>query len=151
CLARKEPDSMRLPCLVLALASASTLCGCGESGGGATFELGNANHAQPEDVARVYVTIDRVEAYVVDPVARRTKTDNRATPPPESGWRSVRLPVDRTFDLLQLGVDHTRALGDLDLAAGTISELRLVLDEEGDNRVVMKSGESCVLDLSRFP
>src|SRR5262249_17755882 len=61
-----------------------------------------------------------------------------------------RLPVDRTFDLLQVG-DRTKTLGELDLVSGTITELRLALDEQGDNRVLLTNGQSCVLDLSRFP
>src|SRR5262245_9167384 len=120
--------------LSLALAAAF-LFGCAESSGGASFRLSGAQKA-PEGVARVYVTLDRLDAHVVD-AARLAGDQPEQGGAVDDGWRSVRLPVDRTFDLVRVG-GGTTSLGELDVTAGRITELRMVLDEQGDNRVVLK-------------
>jgi hypothetical protein len=151
--------------LSLALAAALTVAACGgESSGGAAIEVAGEPSAL-DGVARVYLTLDRLDAYVVDGTlrpqvasqvgARTNPTDKEAAQPEErganvpDGWRPVRLPVDHTIDLM--GVRDAKSLGELDVGSGKITQLRVVLDEQGDNRVVLKDGHSCVLDLSRIP
>jgi hypothetical protein len=130
--------------------AAAVLIGCGETSGGAAVALGGAAPTL-DGVARVYVTLDRVDAYVMDANARtEARTDPSQSSPVQDGWRSVRLPVDRTFDLMRVS-DGTIAIGEVDATSGTITQLRMFIDEKGDNRIVLKTGESCMLDLSRIP
>ncbi|HEY3494116.1 MAG TPA: DUF4382 domain-containing protein [Polyangiaceae bacterium] len=113
----------------------------------------------PPDTAtieHVYVSLDRVELHVAgddgdDDAEDGDAEDGNADPDEStSGWRTVAAPAG-TFDLVALRNDVRATLGELELGSGKITQIRLFIEAEGQNEVVLVSGERCALDLRRVP
>jgi hypothetical protein len=120
------------------------------------FEL---TDAPPElaSIAQVVVSLDRVEAHVAgddddhDPDGPGDRgTAGEGDGDRRGGWRTI-TPRAGTFDLMALRNDVRAALGELELTGGKITQIRLFINPEADNRVVLVSGESCALDLEHVP
>jgi len=132
----------------LLLSSASLfLAACGGNGTVA-IELTDA----PPDTAtlsHVYVSLSSVDVHLAGGADEGTKEDTRAGEDKgkDGGWHTVNPRAGR-FDLLALQNDVTASLGELDLPEGKITQIRLFIDEAGENRVMTRDGQSCALDLS---
>jgi hypothetical protein len=142
---------MNSPKSALGLALAPLLLmGCGKDTR-VTFELTDA----PPDTAaieHVFVTLARVEAHVAgDGDARDEGPGNDDDDDADrQGWHTI-TPHAGTFDLLSLQNDVRATLGELELPNGKITQIRLFIDESGENRVDRKDGTSCELELSHVP
>jgi hypothetical protein len=97
-----------------------------------------------ENIASVIVTLKRVDVHVVQPTD--TEDGSSRDRSIDDGWKVV-LATRQEFDLMALRNDVTATLGELDLPAGKITQIRLFIDEEGKNEVVRKDGRRCALDL----
>jgi hypothetical protein len=118
------------------------LVGCGGNTT-VTFELTDA----PPDIAsieQVVVSLDRVEAHVAG------EDGGPGDHAGDAGWRIVTDHAG-SFDLIALRNDVRATLGALELPEGKITQIRLFIDEDADNRVQLVNGESCALDLSHVP
>jgi hypothetical protein len=139
------------------------LAGCRQSSGSSGNAVGGVSLALTEapfavalthapldltNIAHVYVTLQQVDLHVV-PAPSKQGSDPSVD---DGSWRSVPLSATPTIDLMALHGGISTALGSL-LAppAGKITQIRLILDRQGDNRVVLSSGVSCALDLSEVP
>lgn len=135
----------------LALASL-LLAGC-DGDTTVSFELTDA----PPEIAtieHVHVTLERVEAHLAgdgrDPDGDLGEAGSGDDADERAGWRTV-MQHPRTFDLMALRNDVRATLGELELPDGKITQIRLFIDESGDNRVDLIDGDSCDLDLSHVP
>jgi hypothetical protein len=63
-----------------------------------------------------------------------------------AGWRTV-FDTPRSFDLLKLQNDVTAALGELEVPAGKITQIRLFIDPAGTNAITLTDGRVCPLGL----
>jgi hypothetical protein len=105
-----------------------------------------------DQIAEVNVSLDRVEAHVAggdyddlgDGGSFSDDDDGRG------GWRTI-TPEAGTFDLLALQNDVRVRLGEIDLPDGKITQIRLFIDPDADNTVVLTDGTSCALDLTKVP
>lgn len=123
-----------------------------------TVELTDA----PPDLAtleHVQVTLSRVEVHVAggDADDDEADEDDKGSDKHESegddegsGWRTVAAKAG-TFDLVALQNDVRAELGELELPSGKITQIRLFIDPNGTNQVVLAGGETCALDLSAVP
>ncbi len=114
------------------------LAGCGNGGAVLALELTDA----PPDLAtleRVTVTLSAVEVHVVG-------KDGDASKIEEKSWRRI-TSTPGTFDLLSLQNDVTAPLGEIEVD-GKITQIRLFIDPNGKNEVVLKTGETCKLDVA---
>lgn len=132
-----------LPLALLALAA------CGEGNvvleGTTRSSLEWEGSGQPD----VYLTVRAIHAHVVDKGKRHRDDDHRDDGKlvwtTRSGkWRVATLDVPKTLNLTRLR-DTTVYLADLDLPEGKITQIRLFLDEEGRNEVVLPDGTTCSL------
>jgi hypothetical protein len=137
-----------------------SLIACGSTK--VTVELTDA----PPDMAtleHVQVTLSRVEVHVAggdaadddeadddDEKSSDKDTSEDADDGEGSGWRTVAAPAG-TFDLVALQNDVRAKLGELELPSGKITQIRLFIDPNGTNQVVLAGGETCALDLSAVP
>jgi hypothetical protein len=130
-----------LPVLLLACNS--------DRGATVRFELTDAP-PDLDQIAEVYVSLERVEAHVAgddgaaDGGAFGDENDDRG------GWRTI-TPDAGTFDLLELQDDVRVRLGEIALPDGKITQIRLFIAPDADNRVVLADGRSCQLDLTQVP
>jgi hypothetical protein len=120
------------------------------------FEL---TDAPPElaSIEQVLVSLDRVEAHVAGddddhdgPGDRGTAGEGDGDGDRRGGWRTI-TPRAGTFDLMALRNDVRATLGELELTGGKITQIRLFIDPEADNRIVLVNGETCALDLEHVP
>lgn len=133
----------------IAALSSVLLLACGNTT--VTLELTDA----PPDTAsisHVFISLERVEVHVAggdedddDDKAKSEKEDDE-----DGGWRSIDVP-DRPFDLVALQNDVRASLGELELPDGKITQIRLFVDHDGQNEVVLTSGDTCALDLAGTP
>lgn len=139
---------------VLAVASLPlVLAACG-GGGNVAIDLTDA----PPDVAaldKVEVTLSSVSVHVAQDDAADDGTADQGSGKDtveddgaDSGWVTV---TDRggTFDLLALQNDVTAPIGEVEIPAGKITQIRLHIDEAGRNVVTLKDGTECPMDLSK--
>jgi hypothetical protein len=122
----------------------------GACSGGGTLAL-RITDAPPdtENMSAVVVTLSQVEAHyagvdVSDDGGK--KIDEDKDDDGDGGWRAFAGPA-RSFDLLALQNGVSEALGELELPAGKITQIRLHIDEAGPNVITLKSGQTCALDL----
>ena len=144
---------------ILALAGCRQGSGSGSGVGGVTLALTDVPSAAapahaPLDltgVAHVYVTLQQVDIHVV-PAPTQGPDEGDPSVGNDGGWRSVPLSATPTIDLMALRGGVVTSLGSLlGPPAGKITQIRLMLDRQGDNRVVLASGTSCALDLAEVP
>ena len=102
-----------------------------------------------ETIEHVYVSLDHVELHVA---GNDGADEDRAQPDSDSdgGWHTV-MPETKTFDLVALRNDVTETLGELELSSGKITQIRLFIDGDGRNEVVLADGRHCALDLDSVP
>src|SRR6187549_294813 len=101
----------------LLAAGAMALAACGASSGNGTLVVALTDAPSP-DVKGIVVTVDTVTAHSE-----------------HAGWVTVaRGPI--TVDLLTLQ-DVSMKLGEISLPAGTVDEIRLILDDGGPQYVVL--------------
>lgn len=131
---------------VFVLASATTLLAACGGDGTVAIELTDA----PPDTAtlsHVYVSLAAVEVHVAGSGDDGEKGKGDVPGAEDGGkWQTINERAGR-FDLLALQNDVTASLGELDLPDGRITQIRLFIDESGDNSVITKDGQTCALDL----
>jgi hypothetical protein len=115
-------------------------------GAGGTLEI-DLTDASSELTAldRVYITLSAVEVHVVDKEDKNDGDPKDVSIDNDDNWRVV---VDRagTFDLLALQNNVTSPLGEIEVPIGKITQIRLHIDADGENKVVLKTGEICALE-----
>ena len=126
----------------IAAAMLTAACGGGGSGGtgASTGTLSVSLTDNPCDYRAVFVTVDRLRVHASGDAAES-----------DAGWRDVPLalsPAQRRVNLLELQNGVSLKLGDLDLAAGRYTQLRLVL---ADNGAGTPANEVVFVDGSRAP
>ena len=101
------------------------LLGCGSSGNGGMGNLSlGLTDASNDSFSAVYVTIDEIRVH-----------QNENAEESDSGW--VTIPMDnpgRTFNLLDLANGLIEGLGEGPLAAGSYSQIRLIIGDTPDDR-----------------
>jgi hypothetical protein len=103
-------------------------------------------------VAHVYVTLQEVDLHFIPAPADNSGARNDTALDGDDHWISANLADHTTFDLMTLQGGATAALGKIAARpAGQITQIRLVLDKQGDHRVVLTDGVICSLDLSQVP
>ena len=127
---------------VTGLVVSTFLAGC--AGGAVVVDITDA----PPDLAtidHVYISLGSVDVHVVD----KDDADERKDGDKEddSKWQTVEPRAGR-IDLMALQNDVRQTLGELDLPGGKITQIRLFIDESGENKVIQKDGQSCDLDLA---
>jgi hypothetical protein len=140
------------------------LAGCdkGGAGGGAgnvsvalTGAPGAAAWIKPPNlvgVAHVYVTLQDLDLHFMSPPADTSGARNDTALDSDDHWISVNLADHTTLDLMTLQGGATAVLGKIVARpAGQITQIRLVLDKQGDHRVMLTDGATCSLDLSQVP
>lgn len=109
-----------------AAAAAAILVACGGGGGSSAAAPGTLRLAMTDAPAcgydHVYVTVDRVRVHQSGSAADA-----------DGGWSEVVLPTPKRMDLLTLTNGVLEELGQTSLPAGTYSQVRLVLVENGGN------------------
>lgn len=97
-------------------------------------------------IASVFVTLSKVEVHLAD--VDETKDGDPADTSIDGDNKWVAVPLAAAeFDLIQLQGDATAALSELDLPEGKITQIRLFIDSAGRNEVVLKSGETCAMNV----
>jgi hypothetical protein len=134
----RMPGSLRKRLLVLAMAALGACGGDGGSGGpdatavssgAGTLSVKLTDAPAAAEHANVFVTIERISVH-------RAGTDDAAG----AGWSEIVLDPPRKIDLLTLRNGATVALGELQLAEGGYTQLRLVLGQgPADNTIVLAS------------
>jgi hypothetical protein len=140
------------------------LAGCDKgSTGGAAGDVSVALKGAPEPaagvkppnlagVAHVLVTLQEVDLRVVPAPEDKSAARSDTAPDGDDHWISVSLVDHAPFDLMTLQRSEATALGKIAAPpASRITQVRLVLDKQGDHRVVLTDGTTCSLDLSRVP
>jgi len=126
---------------ILALAGGLTLAACG---GGSSSDTGTMRVSLTDAPAcgydTVFVTVDKVRVH-------RSATAE----PGDSGWSDITVSPARRIDLLSLTNGVLEQLGQTQLPAGTYTQMRLVLAENGAsapfaNAVTPTSGSEVALD-----
>lgn len=127
----------------LGLPLALALGGCG-GGSTATFNLMDA---PPPGVTSVKVAIASIAAHV-DETGKTDKSDPLDKSIDNDGkWHT--LAVDRTVDLVaHQGETAADILGTLDLPAGKVTQIRLVVDTAKPNTATV-NGKDCALDTAK--
>jgi hypothetical protein len=114
------------------------------------FELTDAP-PDLDQIAEVHVSLDRVEAHVAGDDYELGDGGNFSDDDDErGGWRTI-TPEAGTFDLLTLQNDVRVRLGEIELPDGKITQIRLFIDPDADNTVVLRDGTRCALDLTHVP
>jgi hypothetical protein len=138
------------------VATAFWLSACGSSTK-VTLELTDA----PPDTSaidHVFVSLARVEVHVAGDDegesnqgdASKAAAEAEADGGDGAGWRTV-TPKAGTFDLVALQDDVRATLGELELPSGKLTQIRLFIDGEARNEVVLTNGDTCALELSSVP
>ena len=116
------------------------------------FELTDAP-PDLDQIAEVHVSLDRVEAHVAGDDAELGdggSFSNDDDDDERGGWRTI-TPEAGTFDLLTLQNDVRARLGEIELPDGKITQIRLFIDPDADNTIVLRDGATCALDLTQVP
>ena len=124
------------------LLAAATLAACGGGGGGGEVSAGQgtlrvALTDAPSCYEHVYITVEKVRVH-----QSSTASDT------DGGWTELVLSPPRRIDLLNLTNGVLEELGSVQLAAGSYSQVRLVLAENGGSapfaNAVQAAGQSQV-------
>jgi hypothetical protein len=98
-------------------------------------------------IASVFVTLSKVEVHLAD--VNETKDGEPADTSIDADNKWIEAPLAaREFDLVQLQGDATAALSGLDLPEGKLTQIRLFIDSAGRNEVVLKTGQTCAMNLN---
>lgn len=82
---------------------------------------------------------DQNSAFVTNP--------NDASIDDDAYWQTITLNAN-TFDLLALQGNVSAVVGGLDLPSGVLTQIRLFIDPNGTNDVILKDNSVCTLDVS---
>lgn len=118
-------------------------------GGGSTVAL-ELTDAPPDrqNIDHVYISLAAVEVHVVDKASKEDGDPKDKSIDKSNKWQTITSRAGK-FDLLALQNDVTASLGELDLPEGKITQIRLHIDEQGENTVVLKDGQQCEIDISK--
>jgi hypothetical protein len=125
---------------------ALTALGCGSGGSTATMKL---QDAPPQGVSAVSLTVLSAEAHVVDVDKAKDADPADGTIDDDTSW--VKLTVNRPIDLVaHQGETAADLLGSLDLPAGKITQIRLMLDVSAPEKNTLTDAlGTCNLDVSK--
>ncbi len=97
----------------------------------------------PANVEKLLVPVSEVAIHFVPQGQTETAPDDAAADagddPETAGWRTI-LAEEKTFDLLTLK-DNPTDLGDLELVAGKITQIRLYISETAKTKVTVAGVE----------
>ena len=136
-----------VPASLLALALAAAGCGTDDEGSVATLRL---QDAPPTGVTSVKVKVASMQVHVAKSDDKKTESDPNDTTVDDSD-RWVSLAVNKTIDLVaHQGEGAAETLGDLDLPAGKITQIRLELDTgEAANNTIDSDTGTCNLNVEK--
>jgi hypothetical protein len=129
-------------------ASAALLAACGGGGGGGSGDTGNP---PPMQLGTVAVSLTDAPACGFDAVnvtVSKVRIHQSASAGEnDSGWTDITVAPARKINLLNLTNGALEALGQASLAAGSYSQLRLVLEGTSGANTVVRSGTSAEVAL----
>jgi hypothetical protein len=137
---RSHTDEMRIA--AIAFAGAVLSLGCSGTG---TLSL-HLTDAPPDlaSLSAVLVTIGSIDVHMAGDDDRGDQPDGGADL--GAGWRTLERAPE-AFDLLKLQNNIVAALGEMELPAGKITQIRMHIDTAGQNQVDLANGLICTMDL----
>jgi hypothetical protein len=104
----------------------------------------------PAKIAHVYLTLQEVDVHVAATSAAMAMEQDKDD---DGGqWLATVLPAASTIDLMSLQGGVSATLGRIvSLPTAKITQIRLIVDRTGQNRVMLTDGTTCALDLSQVP